>query len=364
MKKIGFLVNPIAGMGGRVGLKGTDGVAEEAARRGAVPVAGSRAEGAMAGLGKHAEILTCSSVMGEDHLERNSGKNVEVVYDTPERTSADDTKNACREFLDRKADAIVFCGGDGTARDVLSVVGKKVPILGIPAGVKMHSSVFAVTPDAANKIMMKFLRGDASIAETEIMDVDERAFRRGKLKIKLYGYAVSPHEKILMQMGKEVFYSASEEIYREGISSFLSLVMKRGTYVLGGGSTTEGIAKELGVEKTLLGVDIVKDGKLVVKDAGEDEILRNLNGGKNRIVVSPIGSQGFVFGRGNQQISPGVIEVVGTENIIIVSTPYKLSRTPYLFVDTGSDSLNKKLSGWRSVITGFGMAERKKVLSV
>jgi len=359
MKRIGFLVNPIAGMGGRVGLKGTDGVAEEAARRGAVPVAGGRAEEAMEGVERYAEIMTCSSVMGEDYLERN----FEVVYSTSERTSADDTRNACREFIKRDVDAIIFCGGDGTARDVLSVVGKRVPILGIPAGVKMHSSVFSITPNAANKIMMKFLQGNASLVETEVMDVDETSFRRDEMKIKLYGYAISPYEKILMQMGKEIFYTASEEVYKAGIASFLSLVMRKGTYVLGGGSTTGRIADELGIENTLLGIDVVKDGKLVVKDAGEDEILKSLNGGKNRIVVSPIGRQGFVFGRGNQQISPEVIEAVGTENIIIVSTPYKLSQTPYLFVDTGSDSLNKKLSGWKSVITGFGMAERKKVLS-
>lgn len=363
MKKIGFLVNPIAGMGGRVGLKGTDGMVEEAARRGAVPVAGGRAREAMSGIEKHAKILTCSSVMGEYYLEENSGKNVEIVYDVSDKTSADDTKNACRKFLDEEADAIVFCGGDGTARDVLSVVGKRVPILGIPAGVKMHSSVFAVTPNAANRIITKFLQGDVSLVETEVIDIDEASFRRDDMKIKLYGYAISPYEKILMQMGKEI-YVAGEEVFKEGIASFLSLVMRKGTYILGGGSTTGRIADELGIENTLLGVDVVKDGKLIVKDAGEDEILRNLDGGKNRIIVSPIGRQGFVFGRGNQQISPGVIEAVGAENIIIVSTPYKLSRTPYLFVDTGSDTLNKKLSGWKSVITGFGMAERKKVMSI
>ncbi len=358
MKKIGFLVNPIAGMGGRVGLKGTDGVAEEAARRGAVPVAGGRAREAMEGVERYAEIMTCSSVMGEDYLKRN----FEVVYSTSERTSADDTRNACREFIKRDADAIIFCGGDGTARDVLSVVGKRVPILGIPAGVKMHSSVFSITPNAANRIMVKFLHGNASLVETEVMDVDETSFRRDKMKIKLYGYAISPYDRILMQMGKES-YTAGEEVYKAGIASFLSLVMKRGTYVLGGGSTTGRIADELGIENTLLGVDVVKDGKLIVRDACEDEILENLNGGKNRIVVSPIGRQGFVFGRGNQQISPKVIEKVEVENIIIVSTPHKLSQTPYLFVDTGSNTLNKKLSGWRSVVTGFGIAERKKVLS-
>ncbi len=359
MKKIGFVVNPIAGMGGRVGLKGTDGMAKEAIRRGGIPISAERAKLAMKGIETYAKILTCSSKMGETCLK----KNFEVVYNALENTSARDTKNACREFLKREIDLLVFCGGDGTARDVYSVAGRKVPIIGIPSGVKMHSSVFAVTPTAANKIIIKFLQDDSSIIETEIMDVDEEVFRSGLMKIKLYGYAITPYEKILIQKGKEIFISADESAQKKEISSFLAPILSKGTCILGGGSTTEKIADALEIEKTLLGVDVVKDGKLIVKDACEDEILNHLNGDKKRIIVSPIGRQGFVFGRGNQQISPEVIGKVGVDNIIIVSTPHKLAQTPYLFVDTGNARLDKILSGWKSVITGFATAERKMVLS-
>ncbi|MEA2054150.1 MAG: ATP-NAD kinase family protein [Candidatus Thermoplasmatota archaeon] len=359
MKKIGFLVNPIAGMGGRVGLKGTDGMVEEAIRKGSVPTAVDRAKAAMKEVEVHAEIITCSSDMGENCLEQN----FEVVYRASENTSAYDTKNACKEFLRREIDLIVFCGGDGTARDVYNIIGKKVPVIGVPAGVKMYSSVFAITPTAANKIILKFLQNNSSIIETEIMDVDEGAFRKGVMKIKLYGYAMTPYEKILVQKGKEIFISMSESIQKKEIASFLSPLLGKGTYILCGGSTTEKIAENVGIKKSLLGVDVIKDGKLIVRDACENDILGHLDGNNARIVVSPIGRQGFIFGRGNQQISPKVIKKVGIDNIIIVATPHKLSQTPYLFVDTGDAKLDKKLEGWKSVIVGFAMAERKMVLS-
>lgn len=357
--KIGIVVNPIAGMGGAVGLKGTDGVAEEAARRGAHQTAIPRAREALAGIEKYAEVITCSSSMGENCLNGD----FEVVYEAPRNTTSADTRNACREFLRRKAELIVFCGGDGTARDVLSVAGKKVPILGIPAGVKMHSSVFSISPRAANKMILSFLKRDASVVDAEVMDVDEEAFRRGRMVVKHYGNSLTPYKKILMQQGKQLFYSPGEKIHKEAMAYFFSLIMRKGTYIVGGGSTTEHIVNSMGMEKTLLGVDIIKDGELMVKDACEDDIIKNLNGDMARIMVSPIGRQGFIFGRGNQQISPEVIKKVGVKNIIVVATPHKLSQTPYLFVDTGDAEIDKKLSGWRSVITGFGIAERKQVLS-
>ncbi|OYT60310.1 ATP-NAD kinase [Thermoplasmatales archaeon ex4484_30] len=354
MKKIGFVLNPIAGMGGRVGLKGTDGMVKEAIKRGAKPFAAERAKEAMEGLS--AKIFTCSPPMGEECLG-----DCEVIYSPPKKTSALDTKKACKAFLNKKVDIVVFCGGDGTARDVYSIIGKKLPILGIPAGVKMHSSVFAVNAIAAREVLTQFLEGKTQLIETEIMDVDESAFRDNRLKTKIYGYAITPYKKMLIQQGKMVFSSMDEERYKKEIALFLSLICKKGITILGAGTTVEKIAEELGIKKSLLGVDVIKDGKIVARDASEDEILHHLNGEKARIIVSPTGRQGFIFGRGNQQISARVIKKVGTNNIIIASTPHKLAQTPYLFVDTGDKEIDKKLVGWRSVITGFGIAERKEV---
>ncbi len=350
MYRIGFVVNPIAGMGGRVGLKGTDSV-EEAIRRGAVPVAPKRAEEFCNGIDAH--IFTCSSSMGADYIDG------EIVYKAGKSTTAEDTKKACKEFLKRGVDLIIFVGGDGTACDVYNIVGKKVAILGIPSGVKMYSGVFALNPKAGREILKAFLNEKAEIVEREIMDIDEEAYRNDVLKIKIYGSAFCPSIKYFLQNGKRIF---GENDSKKEIAIFFSLICRKGTYVLGPGSTIKAIADELDVEKTLLGVDVIEDGELIIKDANEKEILKAIEGKKARIIVSPLGRQGFIFGRGNQQISSKVIKKIGVKNVIIVSTPQKILHTKELFVDTGDDELNRKLEGWKQVIVGFGVAVRKKII--
>jgi len=364
--KIGFLINPIAGMGGSVGLKGTDGLAEEALRRGATPIAGERAKKCMEELEMDASsvILTCSNEMGEGALI-NKSQRYEVVYSFEGRSTSEDTKRACKTFIKEGADLLLFCGGDGTARDVYGVVEKEIPILGIPAGVKMHSAVFAITPKCAAKIVEHFVEGKAELREAEIMDTDEEAYRRNELRMKVFGYAHTPYEPVLVQQGKSLFQSVSEEKAKEEIARFACEFMQDGSlYILGAGTTIHKIADLLGLgeEKTLLGVDAVKNGKLVGKDLNEQELLQLLkNEKKAKILVSPIGAQGFVFGRGNQQISAKVIEQVGVRNVIVLATPHKLSETSFLLVDTGNEELDKKLSGYKSVVSGYRMAQRKEV---
>ncbi len=367
--KIGFLINPIAGMGGSVGLKGTDGLVEEALRLGAKPIAGERAKKCIEELEMDASsiILTCSNEMGEDTVINNSQR-YEVVYSFEGRSTSEDTKLACKTFLKEGVDLLLFCGGDGTARDVYSVVEKEIPILGIPAGVKMHSAVFAISPKSAAKIVEHFVEGKAELRDAEIMDTDEDAYRRNELRMKVFGYARTPYEPVLVQQGKSLFQSVSEERAKEEIARFACEFMLDGSlYILGAGTTIHKIAELLGVgkEKTLLGVDAVKNGKLMGKDLNEQELLQLLENEKEerkaKILVSPIGAQGFVFGRGNQQISAKVIQKVGVENVIVLATPHKLSETPFLLVDTGSEELDKKLSGYMSVVSGYRMAQRKEV---
>ncbi|MCD6222130.1 MAG: NAD(+)/NADH kinase, partial [Thermoplasmata archaeon] len=265
--KIGFVVNPIAGMGGKVGLKGTDGMLQEAIKRGAKKEAPQKAIKFLKALREKkidVQIFTASHEMGEDEC-KDAGIKARVVYQCNNPTTAMDTKKACIEFMKHGVDAIVFVGGDGTARDVYSVVKDRIAMLGVPAGVKMYSGVFAFTPEMAAEVIANF---DDSV-DAEIIDIDEEAFRKDKLELKIYGYAKTLGGNV--QQGKILI--ASDKEMKESIASFMALICRKGNYIIGGGSTTYAIKKALGIEGSFLGVDVVKDGKLVIKDANEEQLL-------------------------------------------------------------------------------------------
>ena len=253
-------------------------------------------------------------------------------------------------------DLLIFCGGDGTARDVLDAVDQEVPVLGVPTGVKMHSAVFAVNPRAAARVAMGFLSGELPVREAEVMDVDEEAFRAGRLSARLYGYMLVPYEPELVQGTKVASpATADEEENKLAIARQVVEEMEPGViYVVGPGTTTKPILELLGLEKTLLGVDVICDGRLLAKDANEAQILRLVRGRKAKIIVTPIGGQGFIFGRGNQQISPEVIRAVGLDNIIVVATKSKLRGLRALRVDTGDPELDEALRGYMRVVADYG----------
>jgi predicted polyphosphate/ATP-dependent NAD kinase len=361
--KIGFLINPIAGMGGAVGLKGTDSLAEEARAMGAKPLAAVRAKACLCLLAKEAEPLfffTASDGMGEDAL-REYGLKFSIVHKASNPSSSEDTKSACRAFQDQGIDLLIFCGGDGTARDVASMAGS-VPILGIPAGVKMHSGVFAISPEAAAELALGFIRGELRSRETEIVDVDEDLYRSGELQTKLYATAKTPYKPALVQERKRIYSSTDEDEFKNQIALFATEFMRDGSaYILGTGTTTSRISELLGCEKTLLGVDVIKNGKLIARDASEKDLLDLISKERSvKIVLSPIGAQGFILGRGSQQISPQVVKCAGIENLIIVSTPHKLAELPHLLVDSGDRKLDKTLSGRKQVVTGYRIAQLKE----
>jgi len=393
VKRVGFLINPTAGLGGAVGLKGTDNQAEEARARGARPVATPRAEAALHALEGYlkadcsiqALFLTASGEMGEDVLSA-MGLAHRVVLRAATPTSAAHTRAACKRFLEDGADIILFCGGDGTARDVSSAVDGLVPVLGIPAGVKMHSGVFAVSPAAAADLAFSFLREEICLRDTEIADVDEELYRHGELQTRLYGVAKTPYAPALLQQRKQIYSSVDEDWAQQEIAAFAAEFMADGAaYIMGAGTTTARIAALMGLEKTLLGVDVVMNGKLILQDASEKDLLdlldklepplpkpgdekgiaRDESGGEPapRIIVSPIGAQGFLLGRGSQQISPSVVRKVGPDGIIIVATPHKLRQLPYLLVDSGDQDLDAQLSGVRQVVVGYRLAQNKMVRS-
>ncbi|GAB6148601.1 ATP-NAD kinase family protein [Stetteria hydrogenophila] len=369
--RVGFLVNPVAGMGGRLGLKGTDGPAlAEALRRGARPVAPGRARAflealrSLAGplgvrLGFHAPPgVMGGSLLGEAGIPWRS---VPCVDPGKWPTSRGDTLRCAGELARLGVDVIVFVGGDGTARDVLDATRGGVPVLGVPSGVKMYSAVFAVNPAAAARILADCALRGCRVEPREVLDIDEEAFRRDELRVRLYGYAPTPVEEGLVQSGKEAAPAGEEAA---GLGEYVAESMEEcRLYLLGPGSTVKAVADALGVEKTLLGVDAVHNGRLVGRDLDEAGILRLLDSHERAaIVVTPIGGQGFIFGRGNQQFSPQVIRRVGAGNIIIVATPTKLRRLNVLRVDTGDEELDRLLSGWRRVITGYARYRLVKVV--
>ncbi|MDD4281704.1 MAG: ATP-NAD kinase family protein [Candidatus Methanofastidiosa archaeon] len=365
MNRIGFVINPIAGMGGAVGLKGTDGMAEEALARGAAPRAAGRAAEALRALAPYAApltILTCGGAMGSDALS-GAGIAHTVAYHPSDTTSAGDTMAACRAFCAAGVEAIVFCGGDGTARDIASVVGATVPILGIPSGVKMYSDVFALTPRAAAEVVAGLADGTTCTRDASVMDIDEGKYRHGELDRTCYAEVRALSLPAKVQAPKCAFRSESDDVSKHDIARFASEFMQDGSlYIVGVGSTTQAVLASAGIEGTLLGVDLVQGGRLVCRDATEQDILQAMQAVASvKILVSPLGAQGFVFGRGNHQISPAVIRRVGRDNIILLGTPHKLQNTPQFYVDTGDTTLDRDLSGFMSVVCGYHLAARKAV---
>ena len=362
MKKLGVIVNPIAGMGGRVGLKGSDGaeILRRARQLGARPESPRRAiEGleVISRLKGGIEVLTYPAEMGEDEC-REAGLDATVIGSIQSgETTPRDTQTAAAEMVAAGASLIFFAGGDGTARNICDAIGEGAPVVGIPAGVKIHSAVYAVTPRSAGEVAVRFLEG--RLTETraaEVMDIDEDAFREGVVAARLYGYLRVPEERRLLQNVKSGGVQVERHALRQ-IAEDLIVGMENddGYYIIGPGTTTRSLMECLGLENTLLGVDVIRNRKLVAKDVSEAQLLEIVGENRARIVVTVIGGQGHLFGRGNQQLSPRLIRRVGRENILIVATKEKLislSGRP-LLVDTGDEALNQELSGYMRVTTGY-----------
>ncbi|MCP8305220.1 MAG: ATP-NAD kinase family protein [archaeon] len=367
MKTIGFVVNPIAGMGGAVGLKGTDGksILEKARTLGAKPISPIRAESFLSGL-EHVKgrirLVTGAGRMGEDEA-LNHGFTFTTFGERKEETTAEDTKEVAKRIKDLGVDLLVFCGGDGTARDILDSVGTDLPVLGVPTGVKMHSSVFAVGPLATARIAMEFLWENLPLREAEVMDVDEEAFRKGRLSAKLYGYLLTPYVPSLIQGAKVESPMTEVEMHNQAaIAIYIIEEMKPDLiYIIGPGTTTRTIGDLLDEKKTLLGVDLFCNKKLIAKDVNEKEILEKIKGKDAKIIVTPIGGQGFIFGRGNLQLSPVVIRQVGLKNIIVIATKHKMVELRSLRVDTGNPDLDDELRVYVKVITDYKQGQMVKI---
>jgi len=363
---IGLIINPVAGLGGSVALKGSDDVAQLALERGASAKANERARSALKILQPYFDsltVITAPNFMGQN-LCQDLGFNHQVVTNCDGEnspvelldSSAQDTINAARAIKAHGVDVLVFVGGDGTARNIYSAVGDDFPVLGIPAGVKIHSSVYAVTPVAAGKILELLISNQlVTLMDADVMDIDESLFRQGQVKARRYGEMQVPAELRYMQAvkmgGKE-----SDELVLADIAADVINQMEDQLFVIGSGSTTQFLMTDLGLENTLLGVDLVHEQALVAADVTEAQLLEHIaRHDEVKLVITLIGGQGHIFGRGNQQLSPAVIRAVGRDNIIIIATKTKLEalNNRPLIADTGDSELDNELAGYIKITTGY-----------
>jgi len=379
MFKLGLIINPVAGLGGSVALKGSDDITKHALALGAKPKANSRAQTALKVLLPHKNditIYTANGEMGEDSA-LTLGFTVEVNYQTgTEHTSSNDTEQAVAALLNQQVDIILFAGGDGTARNIANAVAcfylqnsaAKTPVLGIPAGCKIHSGVYAVTPTAAGRVIeLMVTKQLVTLTEGDVMDIDESLFRQGIVKAKRFGEMKIPSELRFVQAvksgGKE-----SDELVLQDIAEDIIDNMRDNDehlFIIGSGSTTDFLMTELGLNNTLLGVDLVQNEVLLASDVTEEQLWQQLMQAKQNqqrvhLVITLIGGQGHIFGRGNQQLSPRIIRYIieqsdGKENISIIATKTKLTalKNRPLISDTGDENLDQTLSGFMQITTGY-----------
>jgi len=362
MFKLGFIVNPIAGIGGSVALKGSDGegIAQQAIALGATAKANERAKTALEILlpyQRQMKVITANNLMGEQSAKA-LGFDVEVIYQSADKvTTATDTENAVSALLSQNIDLLLFAGGDGTARNICQMVGDNFPVLGIPAGCKIHSGVYAITPKSAGRVVELMLTNQlVTLTEADVMDIDESLFRQGVVKAKRFGEMQIPSELRYVQAvksgGKEL-----DELVLQDIAADVISQMDEQLFVIGSGSTTAFLMEELSLDNTLLGVDVVQEQQLIKSDITEPELweLLNNNSEDKQLVITLIGGQGHIFGRGNQQLSPRIIRLIGKENIIIITTKAKLMALDArpLIADTGDNELDEELSGFLPVTTGY-----------
>ena len=356
-KTIGLIVNPVAGMGGSVGVKGTDGeMHQRALELGAKPVTPKRTRDTLSHLTCQDSItfLAAPDQMGAAYLEEIDVP-VTVIGAIGEETSAQDTKQIAQAMVDEDVDLLIFVGGDGTARDIHDAVGTSLPVVGVPAGVKVFSAAFALSARAAAEMVDAFVTG-STLTEEDVLDIDEEAFREDVLSSKLYGTLLVPEVRSFLQPAKAASnVSVPSEQVKQDIARFVVEKMEPAIlYLLGPGTTVRAITDEMGVSKTLLGVDAVQGAALVGEDVNEQAILRLFETYDDRkIVVTPIGGNGFIFGRGSKQFTPTVIRAVGRENVMIVGTRDKVTQLDCLRVDTGDRTLDETLAGYMKVTVGY-----------
>ncbi|QIZ77214.1 ATP-NAD kinase family protein [Ferrimonas lipolytica] len=358
MFKLGLIINPLAGLGGAVALKGSDGVAQQALALGAEPKAELRMVQALQLLQPLADRLTlyCAGGKMGESVARRLGFKVEVVHRPANITDANDSFHTAAALHQLGVDLILFAGGDGTARDIFSAVGSQQAVLGVPAGVKIHSGVYAITPKAAGLVAVQMVQGElVSVTDAEVRDIDENAFRQGQVKARYFGEMMVPEALRFMQAVKQGGRESEQLVLDDIAAEVIEQMEDEFQYIVGSGSTVAAVMAQLGLDNTLLGVDLVQAGELVGTDLTAQQLLQAVANKPTKLVITLIGGQGHLFGRGNQQLCPALIKAVGRENIIVLATKTKLTALGgrALLADTGDTQLNAELAGHYRIVTGY-----------
>ena len=368
-RRIGIIVNPDAGLGGRLALKGSDGMAEIARAKGAEDRAGPRMYEAFEHLFSIIELslvpwdnvhwLLPKGRMGDSWIPEKMKINGKWtnISDTPEVTTAENTINVVNSMIEQNVEIILYAGGDGTTRDIIGALenidSASTPILGIPAGVKMHSGSFAASPRAAAEAFAAWFSGDLLIAQTEVMDLDETLYREGEWVVKMYAEAMSPGSPRWMQGSKQRIERVSEVEILESLGDHLRETIEDDPELLviwGSGGTLRTLGESIGFTITVLGIDVTLGNENIGTDLDENQLINTINEHKDRFknnariltLLSPMGGQGFLIGRGNLQLSPTVIRSIGIENILAIVTPAKLATLNTLRIDTGDINLDQQ----------------------
>jgi len=357
--RFGLIINPVAGIGGPAALKGSDGEDVRARARAAGVTSKTQARSRiviemLAPCIEQIDFVTAPGEMGGDAM---MALPFEQVGDIPAgKTTADDTQRLARLLVEQGVDVLIFAGGDGTARDIADAVPEAQVVLGIPAGVKMHSGVFANNPEAAGEVLLGIVSGRlTSATQAEVRDIDEQAFRQGIVKSRFYGELLVPEALRYIQQTKVGGKESDELVMVEIAADVIDSMQQDVNYVIGSGSTTAAVMAQLDLPNTLLGVDVIRNSELQFSDVTEQQLYEIVSSQPSRLVITVIGGQGHLFGRGNQQLSPRVIRSIGLDNIQVVATKTKLNALGQrpLVVDTGDSELDHELSGLIRITTGY-----------
>ena len=381
--RIGVLVNPDAGLGGRLGFKGSDGRADEARSSGAKDRAGPRMMETITHIFNliqskkclEFDLYVCGGKMGSDWIKDIPFPNLKVIGDWQGKTSAKDTTLAVELLLEEDVDLIMYAGGDGTTRNIIdtleSLESLELPLIGVPSGVKMYSGCFAEDTLAAAEVLAAWINGDLGFSTTEVLDMDEESYRLGEWKIDMFGQAITPASPLWIQGSKHQVQAVGEDEVLESLSEHILEIYVENENCLiiwGAGGSLNKIANLCNLDTTLLGIDISKGDKLIGTDLSEKELISILdNYSENEIVLllSPMGGQGFLIGRGNLQLSPDVLRKIGIDNIMGVATPAKLLSISRIRIDTGDTSLDKEIRGKKyvKIIQGYRTIKIVKIES-